>query len=69
MKELVGVDSVGDFKFDFVVDKRELRLKDVVVTVDPDDISMRSVSGTMEYNSQAGDSLTSDGTILICDCP
>lgn len=69
MNKLVGVDSVGDFKFDFVVDKRELRLKDVVAAVDPDDISMMSISGTMEYNVQSGDSLTSDGTILICDSP
>lgn len=69
MKELVGVDSVGDFKFDFVVDKRELRFKDIVAEVDPDDISMMSVSGLMEYNVQAGDSITADSTILLCDIP
>lgn len=69
MRELVGIDSLGDFRFDFVVDKRELRFKDVAATVDPDDISMMSISGIMEYNVQAGDSLTSDKSIISCDYP
>lgn len=69
MKELVGVDSLGDFKFDFVVDKRELRIKDVVATVDPHDISMMTVSGTLEYNVQAGDSMTADKSVISCDYP
>lgn len=69
MKELAGVDSLGDFKFDFVVDKRELKFKDVVATVDPDDISMITISGKMEYNVQAGDSLTADKSIISCDYP
>ena len=67
MSELIGVDSLGDFRFDFVVDKREMRFKEVVASVDPDDISMMSISGLMEYNVQAGDSITADSTILICD--
>lgn len=69
MKELVAVDSLGDFKFDFVVDKRELKFKDVVAVVDPDDFSMMSISGKMEYNVQAGDSLTSEQSIISCDYP
>lgn len=69
MKELVAVDSLGDFKFDFVVDKRELKFKDVVAVVDPDDISMMSISGIMEYNIQAGDSLTADQSIINCNYP
>lgn len=69
MKELVTVDSLGDFKFDFVVDKRELKFKDVVAVVDPNDISMMSISGIMEYNAQAGDSLTSNQSIISCDYP
>ena len=69
MRELVGIDSLGDFRFDFVVDKREFRFKDVAATVDPDDISMMSISGIMEYNVQAGDSLTSDKSIISCDYP
>ncbi len=69
MHELVSIDSLSDFKFDFVVDKRELKFKDVVATVDPDDISMIIVSGKMEYNVQAGDSITADKTIISCDCP
>ncbi|MCM1067135.1 MAG: MG2 domain-containing protein [Muribaculaceae bacterium] len=69
MKELAGVDSLGDFLFDFVVAERELRISDVVATVDADDVSMMSVSGTLEYNTEAGNLATSDSTILICDAP
>lgn len=67
MQGLVGVDSLGDFTFDFVVDRRELRFKDIVVAVDPDDISLITVSGALEYN--AGDSLTADKSLLRCDYP
>lgn len=69
MSELVAVDSLGDFMFDFVVDKRELKFKDVEATVDPDDISMIIVSGIMEYNVGAGDTLTANQSIISCDYP
>lgn len=69
MKELVAIDSLGDFKFDFVVDKRELKFKDVIATVDPDDISIMTISGTMEYNVRTGDSLTSEQSLISCDFP
>lgn len=69
LNELIGIDSLADFKFEFVIDRREIRLEDVIATVDPDDISMMTVTGRMEYNVQAGDSITNDSTILSCDYP
>lgn len=69
MRTITGVDSLADFAFDFYVDKREIRFEDVVATVDPDNIAMMSVKGRLEYNVAAGDSITSDSTILICDYP
>ncbi|MCM1142571.1 MAG: MG2 domain-containing protein [Muribaculum sp.] len=69
MHDLVRIDSLGDFKFDFVVDKRELKFEDVVASVDPDDISMITISGRMEYNVQAGDTITADKSIINCDYP
>lgn len=69
MKELTGVDSLADFKFDFVVDKREMRLVNIVAKVDPDDVSMMTVSGEIQYNVNAGDTITNDLSILECDFP
>ncbi len=69
MRTLTAVDSLADFAFDFYVDKRDMRFEDVVVAVDPDNIAMMCVRGRLEYNVVAGDNITSDSTILICDYP
>lgn len=63
------VDSLGDFTFDFYVDKREMRFADVAVTVDPDNVAYMTVSGRLEYNVAAGDSITADRAIIVCDYP
>ncbi|MCM1111254.1 MAG: MG2 domain-containing protein [Clostridium sp.] len=65
---LTGIDSLADFGFSFVVDRREIRLADIRAEVDPDDVSMMTVTGRIEYNVRAGDSLTA-GAILVCDSP
>ena len=67
MHTITAVDSLADFAFDFYVDKREMRFEDVVATVDPNNIAMMSVTGRLEYNAAAGDSITSHSSILICD--
>lgn len=69
MRTLTAVDSLADFVFDFYVDKREMRFEDVVATIDPDNVAMMSVRGRLEYNVAAGDSITGDSTILVCDYP
>lgn len=69
MKELTGIDTLDDFHFDFFVDKREIRFEEVKATVDPDDISMLTVTGRLEYNVAAGDSLVGDSTLLECSYP
>lgn len=69
IRTITAVDTLADFAFDFYVDKREMRFEDVVATVDPDNVAMMSVKGRLEYNVAAGDSITSDSTMLICDYP
>lgn len=70
MRTITAVDTLADFSFDFYVDKREMRFEDVVATVDPDNIAMMSVRGRLEYNvSAAGETITNDSTVLVCDYP
>jgi len=69
MDDLTGIDSLADFEFDFVIDKRAINLEDVSAAVDPNDISMMTVTGRMAYNVEAGDSITNDSAILSCDDP
>lgn len=67
LKNITGIDSLADFEFDFYVDKREIRFDDVVATVDPDNAAMMSVQGRLVYNVAAGDSITRDSSIIVCD--
>ncbi|MCH5229494.1 MAG: hypothetical protein J1F12_05805 [Muribaculaceae bacterium] len=67
MKKLTGIDSLSDFKFTFYVEPREIRFADIKAIVDPDNIAMMSVKGLLEYNVQAGDSITSDSSLILCD--
>lgn len=69
MRAITAVDSLTDFAFDFYVDKREVRFKNVNAIVDPDNIAYMTVKGRLEYNVAAGDSITNDSTFLICDYP
>ena len=69
MRRLTAVDSLPDFAFDFYVDKRRMRFADVVATVDPDNTAMMCVKGRLEYNVAAGDSVSADSAIIVCDSP
>ncbi|MCM1452344.1 MAG: MG2 domain-containing protein [Clostridium sp.] len=75
MAELLGIDSLGDFKFEFVVDKREMRMTRVVATVDPDDAGKMIVAGVLEYSYRGAEAIDGDaeetegGGILVCDYP
>ena len=67
--KLTGIDSLPDFKFTFYVEPREMRFTDIKVMVDPDNTVMMSVKGKLEYNVQAGDSITSESSLILCDYP
>ena len=69
MKKLTGIDSLSDFTFTFFVEQREMRFTDVKAIVDPDNAAMMSVIGILEYNVPAGDSITSDNSIISCNYP
>lgn len=69
MSAITGVDTLADFAFDFYVVKREVRFEDIAVMIDPDDISRMCVSGRIEYNVDASDSITADSEFISCDCP
>ena len=69
MSELTGVDSLADFEFKFFVQNREIKFADVKAVIDPDNTEMIIVSGKLEYNFAAGDSMTADSKIINCDYP
>lgn len=69
LRELTGVDTLGRFNFKFHVDRREMRFDGVKAVVDPDDISMMTVTGRVEYSTAAGDSITADSTVIACSYP
>lgn len=67
MKKLLGVDSLGDFRFDFYIDRRQMRFVDVKASVDPDNTGMMVVSGQLGYNDRSGDSITLQPSFIECD--
>lgn len=70
MNEITGIKDLADFAFEFYVDKRKIKFEDVKVIVDPDNTSMMTIIGKLRYNvSAAGDKVTSDSTIIVCDYP
>lgn len=69
MNKIGAPDSVGDFVFDFFVDRREMKFSDVRVLVDPDNISQMMVTGRVEYNAAAGDSISGDSAFIECNHP
>ncbi|MBD5164148.1 MAG: hypothetical protein HDT09_05560 [Bacteroidales bacterium] len=66
LKKLTGIDSLGDFEFKFHVIARVIRFADVHTAVDPDDASMMTVRGRLEYSSAAADTLEN---LIVCGYP
>lgn len=69
LSRITAIDSLDDFTFDFHVDRRQMRFDDVVITVDPDDMSLICIKGRLAYNAAAGDSVSIDSTIIVCGNP
>ena len=51
MSYLADIDSLKDFAFDFVVEKRTSRLADLRVSIDPDNIEQVIITGKMFFSS------------------
>lgn len=66
LKELVQVETLGIFTFEFQVIERAMRFENLHVAVDADDASMMTLRGTIEYNSTAADTIENP---IVCDYP
>lgn len=65
LSTLSGLDSLKEFSFDFVVEKRESRLSDINVCIDPNNIEQVVVTGKIEFSSPASRQ-SSDESSLEC---
>ncbi len=65
LSNLTTIDSLKDFSFDFVVEKREARLADLRVSVDPDNVEQVIVSGKMLFSSLPSEQST-DASLINC---
>lgn len=56
LSRLTGIDSLNDFIFRFVVEKREVKLADLRVCIDPDQVDQVIVEGKMIFSLPPSDS-------------
>ncbi len=65
MSYLTDIDSLKDFAFDFVVEKRESRLADLRVSIDPDNVEQVIITGKVYFSSVPNEQSTEASSI---DC-
>ena len=65
MDRLTGIDSLGTFSFIFRVEKREVKMQNVSLRIDPQNVEQAIVSGQLVFSHAAGD-LSSDSCLLKC---
>ena len=65
MSLLTAIDSLKAFSFDFVVEKRESRLADLRVSIDPDNVEQVVVSGKMLFSTLPSEQST-DASLIDC---
>lgn len=66
MSKLMGVDSLADFVFDFVVDPRSMRFDDVNICVDPSDANKMLVTGSLVYSADVKSNVFKGRSLLEC---
>ena len=66
ISSLTGIDSLKDFSFYFVVERREAQLTDLHVSIDPDNVEQVIVTGKMLFSSEPGEQST-DASFLDCN--
>jgi uncharacterized protein YfaS (alpha-2-macroglobulin family) len=65
LDKLTGIDSLGTFSFTFRVAKREVKMNEVSLRIDPKDVEHVIVSGQLVFSHAAGE-LSSDSRLLKC---
>ncbi len=65
MSELTSIDSLKDFSFDIVVEKRVSRLADLHVSIDPDNVEQVFITGKMLFSSLPSKQST-DASLVDC---
>lgn len=66
LSELTGIDTLKDFAFDFFVARREVKLEDLRVSVDPKDYEQMIVRGKMIFSTEPSEQALEAST-LTCD--
>ena len=51
LAKMTGIDSLKDFSFDFYVERREVKLADIKVSIDPNNVAYVVVSGQIIFSS------------------
>ena len=54
LSTLTGIKTLKDFSFDFAVERKEVKLTDVKVSVDPENLDQIIVSGQMMFSTEPG---------------
>lgn len=66
LSQLTGIDSLKDFSFDIVVEKRESRLAELCVSIDPDNVQQVIITGKMLFSIAPSDQST-DASLVECN--
>lgn len=65
LARLTGIDSLRDFAFNFAVERREAKLTDIHLYVDPDNVEQVIIEGKMIFNQIPSD-VSTDSSLLTC---
>ena len=68
LSRLTGNESLKDFSFDFFVERREVKLTDVRISIDPDNVEQVVVSGKMVFSTEPSEQSTNKSA-LTCNFP
>lgn len=63
LSKLTGIDTLKDFSFDFYVERREVELADLHVSIDPDNMEQVIVRGNMLFSTAPGEHSTDPSTL------
>lgn len=66
MSKLTGIDSLPDFQFNFIVEKRELKIETTKVRIDPNNVEQIIIDGTITFSTPPN-SASTNAELISCD--
>ena len=66
LSRLTGIDSLKNFSFDFFVERREVKLTDLRISIDPDNVEQVIVSGKMVFSTEPSEQ-SANNSALTCN--